>query len=497
MNKLKTFLILAVLAAMASSVHAQPIGWLPQPEFNQTNFLRLPNIQELNVDYAIQWTDSAASLFIQPFDAVVLHVVVEGTPMDAFIISDIGMHRLAVWLCTEPDSLGQRTLTAMTAYSGEAGDEFKTPSGLATNAINRQFNPDQDVIYVADRGNNRIVELAYEPDIEGGELRYNRFIGQSFLEWPVDVAISAYEDGNPMNVDLYVVDWGHERGLGELHRFSIMGLHEGAWHDIYYPGSDLVIATLHQPISVACFPDTAENKSAIYITEAFNNPLIQMSSYTFGDPVFADLYDLDLGEDFWQPGGIALDDYGRVYTANQANGIIQIFGPNMEYIYDSFGELGEGPGQLNYPSNLMLDTYHGVCEGLVIEWYSRQSGMQTYLIDDGAAAMKADLGFGAVGLVKPPIKTSAIIPGSFALHNAYPNPFNTKCLIGFAIPEESMVTIDVFNILGQKVSTLLQETKQAGEHSVLFNAKKISTGVYFYRLKAGSFSETKSIVLLK
>lgn len=497
MNKLKIILMSLALFAVARPAPALHPSWLPQPGFDQTNFLRLPDIQKLNIDYAIQWTDSAASLFVQPFDAVVLHVDVKGKPMDAFIISDIGMQRLAVWLCTEPSATGQRTLKAITAYRGEAGDQFKTPSGLATNAVNRQFDPGKDVIYVADRGNDRIVELAYTPDIYGGKLRYNRSFGQGYLEWPVDVAISAYGDGNPNNADLYVVDWGHERGQGELHRFSIAGLHEGAWHNVYFPGSELAIAELHRPISVACFPDRAKNKSAIYVTEAFNNPLIQMNSATNGDPAYADLYDLDLGEDFWQPGGVALDDYGRVYAANQAKGIIQMFGPNMRYIYDSFGKLGEGPGQLNYPSNLILDTYHGVCEALVVERYSRQAGLQTYLIDNGAAASKPALGFVAVGLVKPPAQTSAGLPGSFVLNEAYPNPFNTQCLITFAIPKESKVTIEVFNILGQEVATLLDEMRQAGEHSVVFNASGISSGVYFYRLSAGDYSETKSMILLK
>ncbi len=78
-----------------------------------------------------------------------------------------------------------------------------------------------------------------------------------------------------------------------------------------------------------------------------------------------------------------------------------------------------------------------------------------------------------------------------------PLGFNAACLITFAIPERSEVKIEVFNILGQKVVTLLDESRDAGEHSVVFEADKLSSGIYYYRLKTASFSDVKSMVLLK
>ena len=75
--------------------------------------------------------------------------------------------------------------------------------------------------------------------------------------------------------------------------------------------------------------------------------------------------------------------------------------------------------------------------------------------------------------------------------------FNAACLITFAMPERSEVKIEVFNILGQKVVTLLDESREAGEHSVVFEADKFSSGIYYYRLKTDRYSEVKSMVLLK
>jgi hypothetical protein len=63
MNKLRIALVILSLAVLASLVAAQPIGWIPQPVFHQTDFLRLPGVLEFNLDYALVWTDSAASFF--------------------------------------------------------------------------------------------------------------------------------------------------------------------------------------------------------------------------------------------------------------------------------------------------------------------------------------------------------------------------------------------------------------------------------------------------
>ena len=78
-----------------------------------------------------------------------------------------------------------------------------------------------------------------------------------------------------------------------------------------------------------------------------------------------------------------------------------------------------------------------------------------------------------------------------------PNPFNPNTTISFTLEDESFVTLEVFNVAGQRVATLVNETKGEGVHSVVFDASRMSSGVYFYRLTAGEFSEIKKMVLLK
>jgi hypothetical protein len=89
------------------------------------------------------------------------------------------------------------------------------------------------------------------------------------------------------------------------------------------------------------------------------------------------------------------------------------------------------------------------------------------------------------------------LPGQFALHDNYPNPFNPATIIEFDLPARAEVRLDVFNILGQKVVTLIDQELPPGPHAVRFDGDGLASGVYLYRLKAGDLEATKKMVLLK
>jgi len=88
-------------------------------------------------------------------------------------------------------------------------------------------------------------------------------------------------------------------------------------------------------------------------------------------------------------------------------------------------------------------------------------------------------------------------PASFSVAQSSPNPFNPTTTIGFSVPEAGNVSIDVFNVAGQKVDTVASEFMSAGSHSVTWNASGLSAGVYFYTVKAGGFAKTIKMTLLK
>ena len=89
------------------------------------------------------------------------------------------------------------------------------------------------------------------------------------------------------------------------------------------------------------------------------------------------------------------------------------------------------------------------------------------------------------------------IPVNFNLYQNYPNPFNPSTTIQFSLPKSGDVTLKIYDILGREVATLLNEEKMAGSYQVTFNASGLSTGIYFYRIQAGSFVETKKMIFLK
>jgi hypothetical protein len=91
----------------------------------------------------------------------------------------------------------------------------------------------------------------------------------------------------------------------------------------------------------------------------------------------------------------------------------------------------------------------------------------------------------------------ATYPTHFALQEAFPNPFNPSTKITYSIPEKAFVVLKVFNILGQEIATLANEIQEPGNKSVEFLAGNLPSGVYFYRLIAGSYVETKKMILMK
>lgn len=92
---------------------------------------------------------------------------------------------------------------------------------------------------------------------------------------------------------------------------------------------------------------------------------------------------------------------------------------------------------------------------------------------------------------------TSVVPDKYSLAQNYPNPFNPSTKIKFSIPQNSEVKIRIFDILGKEVQSLVNSRLNAGTYEVNFNASKLSSGVYFYKLEAGTFSDIKRMVLVK
>ena len=95
------------------------------------------------------------------------------------------------------------------------------------------------------------------------------------------------------------------------------------------------------------------------------------------------------------------------------------------------------------------------------------------------------------------IVTVTSLPKKYELWQNYPNPFNPTTTIQYAIPKAEHVTLKVYDELGKEVSTLVDENKEAGQYRVNFNGSNLASGIYYYRIAAGDFTEVKKLLLLK
>jgi len=93
--------------------------------------------------------------------------------------------------------------------------------------------------------------------------------------------------------------------------------------------------------------------------------------------------------------------------------------------------------------------------------------------------------------------TNNLIPSSYDLFQNYPNPFNSSTVIKYSLPKSGNVEIKLYDVLGKEIISLINEYKQAGYYSINFNASTLPSGIYFYRIKAGDFINTKKLILIK
>ncbi|MCH7974318.1 MAG: T9SS type A sorting domain-containing protein [Bacteroidetes bacterium] len=140
------------------------------------------------------------------------------------------------------------------------------------------------------------------------------------------------------------------------------------------------------------------------------------------------------------------------------------------------------------------------------EWFQQSSGTANLLYgisftDTNNGTAVGDLGTilrttnGGVTFIKD--ENNFTQPKDFLLSQNSPNPFNPSTTIRFSIPEESFVTIKVFNTLGKEITTLINENIIVGNYEIEFIITTLPSGIYFYQLQAGNFVETKKMVLMK
>ncbi len=115
-----------------------------------------------------------------------------------------------------------------------------------------------------------------------------------------------------------------------------------------------------------------------------------------------------------------------------------------------------------------------------------------------AAYVGSDVASGIFTIGKPTsVETQNNIPVVHSVEQNYPNPFNPTTTIRYSVPKEELVTLKVYNIIGEEVATLVNGIKQAGNYNLVFDASNFSSGVYLYRLQAGNFTQVRKMIITK
>jgi len=188
-------------------------------------------------------------------------------------------------------------------------------------------------------------------------------------------------------------------------------------------------------------------------------------------------------------------------TLDNGNNWITTFFPNplwgIDFPISGASQVGYCVGD----SGTILKTYNAG-----ENWQTQQSGTSLRLnkvhfidldfgfaVGENGTILRTTTGGGLITQVKE--KSSLVY--EFNLEQNYPNPFNPATKIKYQIPELNLITIKVYDVLGNEVATLLNEEKTQGFYTIEFEASKLTSGVYFYQLRAGNFIETKKMLLLK
>jgi len=161
--------------------------------------------------------------------------------------------------------------------------------------------------------------------------------------------------------------------------------------------------------------------------------------------------------------------------------------------------LNDGTGGFTSRENCFFPFATGLPRSVVASDFDQDGKTDIAIVSSVAAGVDSlfvlyNLGGGTVGIQDQEIVE---IPTSHLLSQNFPNPFNPTTTIKFSIPVASVVTLKIYNILGEEVKTLVNEYKEIGNHTTQFDASSLSSGIYLYRMKAGSFVETKKMILIK
>ncbi len=179
------------------------------------------------------------------------------------------------------------------------------------------------------------------------------------------------------------------------------------------------------------------------------------------------------------PGGSGNSNFGEMLVADASNIQTRVELQDGTHGYNNYWDAS----QENDP--LRLETGNTISE---------LTGILFYSFGNYKLIPRTNSDF--VGVVTA-VEDEIVIPEEYSLKQNYPNPFNPSTTIEYSLPEAGIVKVSIYNVLGQQITTLVNQFKSQGSHKVTFDAKNLPSGIYFYKMESNNFVQTKKLMLLK
>ena len=475
--------VIAILL-LASLVYADPI-------ITSTNFLNAEP-EKLCGGYLIDTYGDSVMWFTQPHAGAVIRLQQTEGSILKYLFCDVGFHKVIIFSLY--DVSGHREPIGIKGYGldpeyseyiyrdtvppvlpisledrSDTGFFFQ-PTDIAISSRGRYFDAEVDRIYVLDQVNRRIVKLRYDEPLDS--LIWEASFGQNDLIFPTSLAYADYGDSEKSNDDVYVTD-----GLiPGIIRYSTDGLKEAS-----FCGWGSNLASVAYPTGMAVLPYSVM-PDRIFVTDSKNHRIVRYYSPTAG-PIEAEIQYVfpNLLEAKPLIEAVDIDDEGIVYVVNSFAHNITLLKPDFSQVMGVFGSRGYGKNQFEYPQDIYIDG----SEMQICENWSDSSGIQSYELSDGQ-----------------PKKETETLPHSFCLHQNYPNPFNSRTIIAYELPQRGEVELNIYNILGQRVVTLVKRQMEAGVYMATWDGRNgygepVVSGIYFSRLRLDEDIAVKKLLLIK
>ncbi len=410
-----------------------------------------------------------------PTDAANIRFAVENDSTDIILIADRGNSRIYWLRCSADPSLRSLDYRSFFGDFGVEIREFRSPSSVEAASVSNVYDPDADHIYVADKMNNRLVKLNFQFHPDSPELDQIIWESSVFIDsefFPADLEYVNYGTGNLADNNLLALDFMG----GRIAEFS----HEGALTEVFdLQNAGDTSATIYSGMTHNVRPD---GSVVLYVADIGNSRicalLYNMHSLTF-------IAEMDLATfENSQVTNVVYDQRIGLWAVESNGPHLYKLSLDLSRIIREIGPELLDRVEIDYPIAIIPFSERLI----IIEEMSETTGILSFAFQQPSG--------------KRDVRDEEIIPFTFALNQNYPNPFNPSTTVGFEIPSTQWVTLEIFNILGQKVTVLLDEKMAAGRYSLIWDGtnsagRYVSSGVYFSRLSAGDNTEVKKMLMLK